>query len=502
MTPIEQIETWIQDKPIWWRHSVRLALDSGNLDEQSLFEIYKLARIECKLEKVTNEFEKATQPIDFSGHTSEKEVVNITSLGNVTGVGALADNQTIKFNQSGIFIVYGDNGTGKSSYSNILKSACLTRGGCPDVIGNVFETNNPNPSAKVSFTVGDKDDEYTWSIREPSAPALKAIRVFDSSSAYHYVNNEDTLGFKPSGVNLLNSLVTAMNFIKGIVEEDIMPGNGFMHISTLNSMSDIAKFINSLSHKNENHELEKYKATDIEVARIDKLRQEIAHDKLQTPESMKRKLRQQQELLKPFGKVTVSSLKCLGDKSMERLRVLQQDYRQKQQHAKTLKDTTLDGLPLATITGNQWQELWKSAKQFIEQEPHSNSFPPISGDNCPFCLQIISEESANRLAALQKFLSDKASTEANKAYELVQNAESLIRSQDLELKEYKAALDELESFQPGISRRFSALFETLSERKRKFIENSELPSAAEVLDTSAVEAPKRFYRAFLNKLRQ
>lgn len=500
MTPIEQIEEWIKDKPVWWRHSVRLALEKGGLDDELLGEAYELALIEHGLADVTDEFDNATQPIDFSGHTSEEEIVNIRSLGNVLGVGALAKNQTIDFSQSGIFIVYGDNGAGKSSYANILKSACLTRGSDPNIIGNVFEANNPSPSAEISFTVGAKDEEHSWTLDGPSIGALKAIRVFDTSSANHYVNKEDTLGFKPSGLNLLNELTAAVNYVKGIVDEEIMPGNGFVHVSSLNSSGDIAKVVNNLSYKHEESDIEKHRATAKEVARIKPLRQEIAHDKLQTPETLKKKLRQQKELLKPLENITTSALKCLGDKSIEQLRKLQEDYEQKKQQAEAIKKATLDGLPLDTVTGIRWQEIWRTAKQFVEQEPHSNHFPPETGDNCPLCLQIISEESGNRLAALQKFLSDNAATEAKKAYESLQILEGLIRSQDLRLQEHKTALDELESIQPGLSEQFTVLFEKLSERKRKFTTDSELPSADEFLDISAVQSAKQISQSISEQI--
>ena len=491
MTTVEQIEEWIEDKPIWWKHTVRLVLDNGELDGELLTEIYGLALIEHKLADVTDEFSNANQPVDFSGHTSEENVVSIKTLGNVLGVGALAENQIINFSQSGIFIVYGDNGAGKSSYANILKSACLTRGTDPNIIGNVFEANNPTPSAEIAFTVGSEDSKHSWTLKDPSTASLKAIRVFDTNSAHHYVNKEDALGFKPSGLNLLNEPTTAVNYVKNIIEEETMPGNGFVHINSLSSSSDIAKIVNNLSYKHAEPEIEALVATDEEVIRIEPLRQEIAHDKLQTPETLKKKLRQQKEIIKPLGNLTGSALKCLGDKAFEHLRNLQQDYKKKQQQAEAIKNATLTGLPLETVTGIRWQEMWKSAKQFAEQEPHSNHFPPITGDNCPLCLQEISNESGSRLAALQKFLSDNAATEAKTAYELVQSAEGLIRSQDLKLQEYKTALEELDSIQPDLSEKFTVLFEVLFERKVKFVENSELPSTDDILDISAVQSAKQ-----------
>ncbi|BBI48774.1 hypothetical protein HORIV_11950 [Vreelandella olivaria] len=50
MTPIEQIKTWIEDKPAWWKHSIKLALEHEELDQKDLDEIYYIARIEHQLE--------------------------------------------------------------------------------------------------------------------------------------------------------------------------------------------------------------------------------------------------------------------------------------------------------------------------------------------------------------------------------------------------------------------------------------------------------------------
>ncbi|RRF42932.1 hypothetical protein EAO14_28240 [Klebsiella pneumoniae] len=41
----------------------------------------------------------------------------------VKGVGILAENQKLNFSNNGIFIVYGDNGAGKSSFKHFKK--CL-----------------------------------------------------------------------------------------------------------------------------------------------------------------------------------------------------------------------------------------------------------------------------------------------------------------------------------------------------------------------------------------
>ncbi|HHR6028509.1 TPA: AAA family ATPase [Providencia alcalifaciens] len=146
---------------------------------------------------------------------------------------------------------------------------------------------------------------------------------------------------------------------------------------------------------------------------------------------------------------------------------------------------TLQGLPLETVAGINWQSLWSAAKTFIENEPNSHNFPPIQGDNCPLCLQEISENSSKRLASLNNFLVDNAATEAKKAHELLNNAIKMISSQDLSLENYNAALEESNKLKPGINEKIITLFEILAERQKVFTTSSKLPDLQSTLDISS-----------------
>nr|ELR5256750.1 AAA family ATPase [Providencia rettgeri] len=485
MTPIEQIKTWIEDKPTWWKHSVKLALENGELAQKDLDEIYQVARIEHGLELPLEESSPARQELDFTGHTSEQGKVNLLSLSEVYGVGALIEKQVLPFSKDGILIVYGDNGAGKSSYSSIMKNACLTRGSCPKILGNVFEQNNPSPSATINILIDGKDETIPWSLNSSSIPALKAIRVFDTDSANHYVNKEDALGFKPSGLNLLTELTRAINQVKAIVEEDIMPGNGLIALKPINPETNTARFFNGVSADTKEEDVQTHRATTEDLEYIEPLRQEIAKDKLQTPESLKANLNQQKQIITPLQRFINNALKPLSDKAFDRLKELQEDYNTKQRTADKIMQATLQGLPLETVAGINWQSLWSAAKTFIENEPNSHNFPPIQGENCPLCLQEISENSSNRLASLNSFLADNAATEAKKAHDLLSNAIRMISSQDLSLENYKAALEESNKLKPGINEKIIALFEILAERQKIFTTSSKLPDLQSTLDISS-----------------
>lgn len=114
MSPIEQIAQWIEDKPIWWKHTVRLALTHGELEQNHLDEIHRIARVNHLIDPPTTESLAAQAAVDFSGFTHEHETIELIGVSDVKGVGILAENQSLKFEGSNLFIVYGDNGAGKS----------------------------------------------------------------------------------------------------------------------------------------------------------------------------------------------------------------------------------------------------------------------------------------------------------------------------------------------------------------------------------------------------
>ncbi|EOX5553977.1 AAA family ATPase [Yersinia enterocolitica] len=465
MTTIEKIADWSKKKPVWWRHSLRLALNNGTLEQDHFNEILELARMEHGLLEKNAYFAECEKPIDFTGYATELHEVSLKSLYDVKGVGLLAENQTLKFSNNGLFIVYGDNGAGKSSYASILKNACLTRGDSPAIIGNVFSKLNLPPQAKLAVSCNGVDEIHSWNQQASSVESLKSIRVFDSSSASHYINKEDALGFKPVGLNLLTELIRAIGSVNAFINEDIMPGNGLATLAKLQSGSVTASFINNLSASTVEGDIKKHIATDIDLQRIESLRREIIQYKSETAETIKSALEQNKRTLTPLKKFCDSSLNLLGNDAILALRKLLAEQERTQHLSEELRKATLQNLPLDTVAGLSWQDLWAAAKSFIEQETQKQSFPMQTGEHCPLCLQEISPESESRMAALAQYLSDKTAQSAKYAKDNFDDALKLLSSHSLELAPYIATLEFLNSKYPPMGDDVKMMFAALAVRK-------------------------------------
>ncbi|MEY7673403.1 AAA family ATPase [Citrobacter freundii] len=466
MTPIQRIADWSQRKPVWWKHALRLSLVNGKLDQDNFDSILKIAYMEHGLLEIDEIYMESAKPIDFKGYTAEQYEVSIRSLYDVKGVGLLAENQKINFANEGLFIVYGDNGAGKSSYASILKNTCLTRGECPQIMGNIFSKEQISPQAKISVSCNGQDETYAWDKNTPSIEALKSIRVFDSSSASHYVNKEDALGFRPIGLNLLAELVRAVNSVKSYIDEDLMPGNGLIKLAELNSSSITADLLSNLSAETSEDEVSKHIATPDELQNIEPLRVEILQYKSQTAETIRNTLQQNKAILTPLKIFCDNALKLLDDKALDALQLLKVEKERTETLSEELRKATLNSLPLENIAGLSWQKLWQAAKLFIEQEEKEQNFPMIKGEYCPLCLQEVGEESEVRMASLNQYINNQTAKDAKLAKENYDNAIKSINSLSLTLTPYLAAITFLNKHNNLLGEEINSLFSALESRKK------------------------------------
>lgn len=125
-TVLETILAWSEDRPVWQRDALRRIVAKGRLDADDHKELLDL----CKQGKGWKNGSTKSVPlgkIHLPANPGQGAAVSLVSLADVEGVNNLAPGQTLGFEETGITIVYGDNGAGKSGYARILKRACRAR---------------------------------------------------------------------------------------------------------------------------------------------------------------------------------------------------------------------------------------------------------------------------------------------------------------------------------------------------------------------------------------
>ncbi len=488
MLPVEKIIGWLKDKPVWWQHSIRLALKNGELSQVDLQEIYKIVLHEYKVTEDDELWKVTGNPLDISGYTAELDEVTLSSISNVVNVGALAEGQNLKLSGSGLSVIYGDNGAGKSSYARILKHACLARGGQPEILGNAFEISLEPCSAELSIIKTGNTYDKPWGLNVASDGDLKSIRVFDTDSADHFVSNEGELGYKPSGIHLLEGLAQSIQHVKNRVIEETMGSNG---LATLPAFSDseVGKLISNLNHDVEISELEKNKATDGELESISKLEIDIVELKQTTPEKIKKDLEDNIQAIKPLSEKLEKIIQGLDANAVSETRGYLNEYNNKMKLADELRDRMLSDLPINNVGGASWQLMWSAAEEFFVENKLESSFPPGAGEDCPLCLQEISDLAGQRLINFKSYLADKAAQEAKEAKEILGDKKKAIQNIDINLDAYSHTIEKLNEVIVGFSLGLTSLADDLTARKGLLLE-SEISDDLQGINVEVVDKLK------------
>lgn len=112
----DEILEWSKERPGWQRDALRRLIVNGSLGEKDIDELLRLCKIIHGIEEPA-ESEAVPLPLD-EGHICPEETagesVRLISISNVTNVNAINSANPLTFNESGLTIIYGDNGIGRT----------------------------------------------------------------------------------------------------------------------------------------------------------------------------------------------------------------------------------------------------------------------------------------------------------------------------------------------------------------------------------------------------
>ena len=75
------------------------------------------------------------------GMSINRQTITLLSIDSIENIEQLSPRNPLKFAENGITVIYGNNGTGKSGYTRILKKLCGKPHG-RDLIGNIYNPND------------------------------------------------------------------------------------------------------------------------------------------------------------------------------------------------------------------------------------------------------------------------------------------------------------------------------------------------------------------------
>ena len=419
---IRSVLAWSGRLPQWQQDALRRLIVQRGLSSRDKDELMAMARQWAGLPVAGTVTPPC--PLEASHFPSEgagDAALRLVAIKELAGVNALAEGQTLPFGPTGLTVVYGDNGAGKSGYFRVLKHGCQARALEP-ILGDVRQPSPPNPRATFEV-VGDGEAPRPihWDGGSPS-PELRQFSLFDSECGRQIIGTASDPVFLPVGLEAFSPFATLLDEFKALLEGEI------------NRLRDTQSLAVCLSELRGDHEvgrllgafparvteaaidsLAAFSEADAEAlrsvdARLKELEAGDPAPKIANLGSFKKRLEQERIRLAAFkGTIEPEMLRSLIEKWEARKVAF--EARAQAQALQSVGD------PLPGVGSDPWRELFQAARVYSTQQAYLDQAFPVTdpGALCVLCMQPLEEEAADRLRRFEAFVQDSTEKLATRA---------------------------------------------------------------------------------------
>lgn len=447
MAIYNDIYNWSLNKAPWVRDALRRLIQNQQISDVDINELYELLKKE-------NTFTSQLEPIFLldthlpSENISNESPTVILSLDNPKNIDALYSNASLTFAENGLTIIYGDNGSGKSGYSRILKKNCWSRDRNVTLRKNVFSENGAEPQ-EVQIRFKNTDEyNFLWKESESIPHDLNSIYVFDSKCASIYVNNENPTEFKPVGFDILERLFEVFGRVQTLVDSDIEKCNKEKPLlDNKYSATNVYNWYSELLNKPREEIEAKIAFSEANGIRLNELKALLVkNDPAKENIELQNKIRRYNAIRQKFELIQNSF-------QLDKLKIYEtiiNDFKAKKKANEIASQAIKGEDPLNGIGTDAWKELWNAARIYAitNVHPENTNFPDsISKEICVFCQQPLNENAKNRLERFNLFIQDTTNAELQVSKDKLDNAIKNISNLTFEVDEnVEEIISEIDGF--------------------------------------------------------
>lgn len=197
-----ELEAWSTDRAIWQRHALWMLATKSELTPSDFDALEGSLMREVGLAESAEQSETLFEAAHLkSKAAADVRLLAVSKIGNVNRL----NPKGITFAPSGLTIVYGENGSGKTGFIRVLRKACRSRIEKPqelEILANVYGSVGGLASAHFTIQDGNLEETIEWTDGGASDRRLSAFSVFDTRSAQLYVDEGNKLRFLPADLDL------------------------------------------------------------------------------------------------------------------------------------------------------------------------------------------------------------------------------------------------------------------------------------------------------------
>jgi energy-coupling factor transporter ATP-binding protein EcfA2 len=472
MSIYQEILNWSESRPLFIQDALRRIITSTTIGQNDFDELLLLLKKECGDTSITlNAIPLNNTHIPTS--TSTNGIYpKLVSLKNPINICALHSQGNLQFSNSGLNVVYGNNGSGKSSYSRILNKLCWSRNPSVELKKNVFNPISNQQQVELKIEYNNSDIDFTWTENSPSHPYLNSIFIFDNGCSDVYINRENPTEYKPIGIDVLEKLVSIVGELSQSLSLEVIPYNSQKpNLDNVLFSTISAQWFTNIENLNRT-EIDIY--IQFRQADADRKQELILLTTSQNPQQNIEVLNGKKIRLTNYEQQLSTIENLFNEENITQIKGIRTTFESTNQ----AYQISANGLSeLNTIDGfgnNPWRTLWDSAKNFAHSSNMSDgqNFPSSESlEKCVLCQQDLDERARQRLVAFNQFVLNDISTQLNTINSTIQQRKLSYNSIVIQPIENFAELEQLIPDFRNSFTQFNQLITALKSRIIAYLEN-------------------------------
>ena len=336
-------------------------------------------------------------------YTPTSDLIELDSLSAIKGVNSLAKDQTLNFSKN-LTVIYGENGTGKTGYSRILKNLGFSYDKSNSIISNIYEAAEPQ-SATINYEINGVAKSFLWDGSNSDAE-LANISVFNNNCVKLSISNRDLI-VSPMGFHLFQLVSDELNNLNELLKaKSDSHSTKLLWLENMTEESPQYNFISTLSAtstKQRLAELSEFTSTHQEsLTAKEKELSNLSIALLQ--KEIQAMIYQTQELNNVIGKVEKAQ-KILNPTSWLRLIELNKEIAELENKTTTGIKEVADDRGIGFYDTAEFNSFIQAAESYIKII--DNLDYPEDGDVCVYCQQPLGPSAKELLQSYRKLLNDK-----------------------------------------------------------------------------------------------
>ncbi|HEL5340863.1 TPA: AAA family ATPase [Stenotrophomonas maltophilia] len=467
MTILQEILVWTQGLPAWQSDAVARLLAKQSLAAEDLDDLFALLKLAHGIPDSKGRIPKPLTADQIPAPVNETTQIELLAMKNMRHVNAIAENQRLPFCATGLTVIYGDNGSGKSGYSRVLKRACRARDQTEAIHPNANLPADKASAAEATFeiTVDGVAKDVQWAQGKVAPPELSSFAIFDARCARAYLDSEDDFSYVPFGLEIFEALAKVCRQLKALIDAEYAQSAVDLGAFTpLRGETAVGKLIAALSAKTTPAQVDA-----LATLKKEELAQHAELDKglkENNPGEKAARLRLQARRVATIATNATSKGALVDQPVIAKLRTLADSFRTAQAAAALAAKEFKDSENLLPGTGGEaWRELFDAARKFATESHPDRVFPELgAGAPCPLCQQPLAEGAA-RLQRFEEFIQQEAEKTAQaRRSALIEEYRPFI-AHNLTLGLDEAIHDEIKALDPQLAVDAKAFETQLSARQ-------------------------------------